>query len=75
MLISVQGQARAAAEMAALTTEDQAAKDRIKGETGGKTGADRLETAMEEARKDPANQLLIALVEYLSGRSLSLFRL
>lgn len=79
VLISVQGQARAAAEMAALTTEDQAAKDRIKGETGGKTGgetgADCLETAMEEARKDPANQLLIALVEYLSGRSLSLFRL
>ncbi|MBK5931777.1 hypothetical protein [Halochromatium salexigens] len=75
VLISLQGQARAAAERAALSAEDRAAGDAANGETSGETCADCLETAMDEARKDPANQLLIALVEYLSGRSLSLFRL
>ena len=64
VLISLQGQARAAAEMAANAGQDQAVKEEGSAET--------LEAAAEEARKDPVNQLLIALVEYLSGRSLRL---
>lgn len=71
VVISAQGQARASADAAALNAGEQEAR----GEVNGKTCDDCLETGMKEARKDPANQLLIALVEHLSGRSFNFFEL
>ena len=64
VLISAAGQSRAALDE--LSGKDQAS---------GKTCDDCLETDMEAARKDPANQLLIALVEHMSGRSFRFFEL
>jgi len=64
VVLSGQGRALAAAELA--STEMGKA-----GQKGDAT-ADAIESAAEEARKDPGNQLLIALVEYLTGKRLQL---
>jgi len=65
VMISNQGRALAAAETAASAAKDVSAK--------GESSTDAIESAAEGARKDPANQLLIALVEHLTGRRLRLF--
>ncbi|WP_462320818.1 hypothetical protein [Halochromatium sp.] len=54
-----------------------AAAERATGEIGnaegkGQATADAIESAAEEARNDPGNQLLIALVEYLTGKRIRL---
>lgn len=64
VVLSSQGQALAAAERA--ETDADAAGN------AGDAAADAIEAAAEEARKDPRNQLLIALVEYLTGRRIRL---
>ena len=71
VLISPLGQLRAAADAATLNVKEHAAP----GEVNGKTCDNCLETDMKEARRDPANQLLIALVEHMSGRSFDFFEL
>ncbi|MEA3640496.1 MAG: hypothetical protein VBE63_11190 [Lamprobacter sp.] len=70
VVLSGQGRALVAAELAygelghRGRTDD---KGHHAGHPGGAT-ADAIESAAEEARKDPGNQLLIALVEYLTGK-------
>lgn len=56
----------------ALAAADQAAGEIGKAAGKGQATADAIESAAEEARKDPGNQLLIALVEYLTGKRIRL---
>lgn len=64
VVLSGRGRALAAAELAATQT---------KGADGqGDATAKAIEAAAEEARNDPGNQLLIALVEYLTGKRIRL---
>ncbi|MCF8015436.1 MAG: hypothetical protein K9L65_06980 [Chromatiaceae bacterium] len=64
VVLSGQGRALAAAEQASGEIGNAAGK--------GHATADAIESAAEEARKDPGNQLLIALVEYLTGKRIRL---
>ncbi|WP_201219912.1 FG-GAP repeat domain-containing protein [Halochromatium roseum] len=64
VVLSGQGRALAAAEQASGEIGNAAGK--------GQATADAIESAAEEARKDPGNQLLIALVEYLTGKRIRL---
>jgi hypothetical protein len=64
VVLSGQGRALAAADLAAGELGKAASK--------GEATADAIESAAEEARKDPGNQLLIALVEYLTGKRIRL---
>lgn len=63
-MLSGQGRALAAAERASGEMENAGQK--------GDATADAIESAAEEARNDPGNQLLIALVEYLTGKRIRL---
>ena len=67
------GQDRGVSDRVAISAEgrSRAAVDEI----NSKACDNCLETDMKEARRDPANQLLIALVEHMSGRSFRSFEL
>lgn len=64
VMLSGEGRALAAAELASGETGSPIGK--------GEATADAIESAAEEARNDPGNQLLITLVEYLTGKRIQL---
>jgi hypothetical protein len=64
VVISSQGRALAAADPATDAAMESTGND--------DSAAKAIESAAEQARKDPTNQLLIALVEHLTGRRIRL---